>query len=163
MAVSMIVAAARNGVIGKNNELLWHLPNDFKFFKQHTTGHPVIMGRKTFESIGHPLPGRTNIVISANDQYYSEGITVVNDLEHALRLALSIDKDPFVIGGASIYKQAYPIAERLYLTTVDYETEGDAFFEFPKPEEWRLIQQESHPADEKHKYSYTFHILERIV
>lgn len=157
----MIVAASKNGVIGNNNELLWHLPNDFKFFKTHTTGHPVIMGRKTFESIGRPLPNRTNIVISRNPGYEAAGIETSTDLDNAIEQALSIDENPFVIGGASIYEQAYPMANKLYLTVVDCELVGDAHFKFPNASEWKLISEEAHQADEKHQYNYTFQIFER--
>lgn len=159
MVLSMILAAAKNGAIGMNNELLWHLPNDFKFFKQHTTGHPIIMGRKTFESIGRPLPGRTNIVISSN--YEAEGVTMVKDLESAIKLAYTLSESPFIIGGASIYKQAYPVIDKIYLTVVDCEPEGDAYFDFPDMNFWQVDFEESHPADEKHKYAYTFKILSR--
>lgn len=159
MAVSMIVAAARNGVIGNNNELLWHLPNDFKFFKSQTSGHPIIMGRKTYESIGRPLPNRTNIVISSD--FKSEGVIVVDSLVAAIELAHTIDGDPFIIGGASIYRLAYPLVDRIFLTIVDVELEGDAMFQFPDPQEWELTFQEPHLIDEKHAYNYTFKIFER--
>ncbi len=157
----MIVAAAKNGIIGNNNELLWHLPNDFKFFKKHTTGHPVIMGRLTFESIGRPLPGRTNIVISRNNAYKPEGVEVVDNLNSALEIALKIDESPFIIGGASVYQQAYSLTNKLFLTVVDCELEGDAYFKFPDLTQWKLIEEESHSADDKHRYAYTFKIFER--
>lgn len=159
MAVSMIVAAAKNGVIGKDNQMLWHLPNDFKFFKSHTTGHPIIMGRKTFQSIGRPLPNRTNIVISSN--FEADGVEVVSSLDKAIDLAYSIDGDPFIIGGATIYHQAYELADRIFLTIVDTEIEGDATFQFPDPSEWKLTFEEKHEADENHKYGYTFTVYER--
>lgn len=159
MAISMIVAAAKNGTIGNNNELLWHLPRDFKFFKEHTSGHPIIMGRKTFESIGRPLPGRTNIVISRN--FSANGVEVLDSLEKGLLRAKDIDTDPFVIGGASIYRQAYPIADKLYLTIVDVELEGDATFDMPSTNEWEEVFSESHEKDDKHSYAFTFKIFER--
>ncbi len=119
------------------------------------------MGRKTFESIGRPLPGRTNIVISSNSDYQADGIELVGDLRSAIDLALSIDQAPFIIGGASIYHQAYPLADKLYLTIVDCELEGDAFFELPNENQWTLLESETHLSDEKHKFNYTFKIFER--
>ncbi len=159
MAISMIVAASKNGVIGKNNQLLWHLPNDFKFFKDQTSGHPIIMGRKTFESIGKPLPNRTNIVISSD--FEAEGIMVVKNLDIAINRALKINNDPFIIGGATIYELAYPVVDRIFLTVVDTELEGDATFQFPDPTQWEVTFKEEHQADDKHQYNYTFFIYER--
>jgi dihydrofolate reductase len=163
LTLSHIVAAARNGVIGRNNELLWHLPNDFKFFKNTTSGHPVIMGRKTFQSIGRPLPGRTNIIITRDASFSAEGCEVFSDPGTAIARAFEIDPDPFIIGGADIYRQTIGQANRVYLTEVGAEPEGDAFFPALSPEEWRLTWSEAHPADEKHQYPYTFKLYERIV
>ncbi|MES2630209.1 MAG: dihydrofolate reductase [Bacteroidota bacterium] len=155
----MIVAAAKNGVIGNDNQMPWHLPNDFKFFREQTTGHPVIMGRKTFQSIGKPLPGRTNIVISSG--FSADGITVVPDLDRALELGHMIDADPFVIGGASVYRQAYPKADQIFLTLVETELQGDATFDLPDENEWELVSEEAHEADERHKFGYSFLIYRR--
>lgn len=133
MKLAMIVAIARNGVIGVDNQLPWHLPEDLKYFKRVTTGKPIIMGRKTFDSIGRPLPGRANIVITRNAEWGAEGVIAVTSLEQALqqgkRVAAAEDADEvMVIGGEQIYRMALPLADRLYLTRVDAFVEGDAFF-----------------------------------
>ncbi len=146
MKLAIIVAAAKNGVIGRNNQLPWHLPQDLKYFKAVTLGKPVIMGRKTYESIGRPLPGRTNIVITRNrDWVAAEGVIVTNSFEQALHEAQKIlGGDPLasgevmVIGGAEIYRAAVQFADRVYLTRVDIEPEGDAFFEILNEAEWVL-------------------------
>jgi dihydrofolate reductase len=133
MTLSIIVATARNGVIGKDNQLPWHLPQDLKYFREKTTGKPVIMGRKTFESIGRPLPNRVNIVITRNKDWSREGIIVVHDLAEAIKAASNIREggsefEIMVIGGAEIYKSALPKADRIYLTYIDKHVDGDAFF-----------------------------------
>ncbi|MDR7088279.1 dihydrofolate reductase [Cellvibrio fibrivorans] len=146
MKLAIIVAAARNGVIGCNNQLPWHLPQDLKYFKAVTLGKPVIMGRKTYESIGKPLPGRTNIVITRNkDWVAAEGVIVTNSLEQALLEAQKVrgstvsDLDEvMVIGGAEIYRSALQFADRIYLTRVDVEPQGDAFFEALDEAKWGL-------------------------
>ncbi len=135
MKLSIIVATARNGVIGKNNQLPWHLPQDLKYFREKTTGKPVIMGRKTFESIGKPLPNRTNIVITRNQDWSREGVIVAHDLLSAVQIAGSFHKtesqvelEVMIIGGAEIYKSALEIADRVYLTYIDRDVDGDAWF-----------------------------------
>ncbi|MGV8834666.1 dihydrofolate reductase [Cellvibrio sp.] len=146
MKLAIIVAAARNGVIGCNNQLPWHLPQDLKYFKAVTLGKPVIMGRKTYESIGKPLPGRTNIVITRNKGWVAaEGVIVTNSFEQALLEAKKVcspaasDLDEvMVIGGAEIYRSALQFADRIYLTRVDVEPEGDAFFEALDDTKWGL-------------------------
>lgn len=146
MKLAIIVAAAKNGVIGRNNQLPWHLPQDLKYFKAVTLGKPVIMGRKTYESIGRPLPGRTNIVITRNrDWVAAEGVIVTNSFEQALLEAQKIlggnplaSDEAMVIGGAEIYRAALQFADRVYLTCVDIEPEGDAFFEALNEAEWVL-------------------------
>lgn len=146
MKLAIIVAAAKNGVIGRNNQLPWHLPQDLKYFKAVTLGKPVIMGRKTYESIGRPLPGRTNIVITRNkDWVAAEGVIVTNSFEQArleaqkvLGSAASDFDEAMVIGGAEIYRAALQFADRIYLTRVDVEPEGDAFFEALDEAEWGL-------------------------
>ena len=132
MQLSLIVAAARNGVIGRNNALPWHLPEDLKYFKRVTMGKPILMGRKTFESIGRALPGRSNLVITRNGEWQAEGVQVVRSLEAALSLAEDIAlidgvDELMVIGGAQIYAEALPRSERIYLTEVDADVEGDAY------------------------------------
>ncbi len=158
--LTLVVAVARNRVIGLNNALPWHLPNDLQFFKRTTMGKPIIMGRKTYESIGRPLPGRLNIVISRNPELTAPGCTVVNSLDAALQAA-----DPaaeyMLIGGASLYQQALPLAQRLWLTEVAAEPTGDVFFPALDTLEWRELSREAHPADERHAYGYSFVQLER--
>lgn len=165
MKIALVVAAARNRAIGLNNKMPWHLPEDLKYFKRVTMGKPVIMGRNTFESIGRPLPGRPNIVISRNADYQAEGITLVNSLEAALQAAAQLlppgTDEVMVIGGAQIYAQALAKADRLYLTEVDAEPEADAFFPAIDRKEWREVARESHAACERNPYAYSFVVLER--
>lgn len=164
MKISLIVAAAENGVIGKDNQLLWRLPDDLKRFKQLTLGHPIIMGRKTYESIGKPLPGRTSIVITRSSSYEVEGALVVDSLEKAIDTARQQEvKEAFVIGGGEIYREALvkKLPDKIYLTRVQTENEGDAFFQIPNQDEWSLTSQEDHPADDRHKYAFQFVELTR--
>ncbi len=158
MNISIIVAAARNGAIGLENELLWHLPDDFRRFKKMTSGHPVVMGRKTFESLGRPLPRRSNIVISRHPDFSPEGAVRVDSLEAALALAEEApgSGEIFVIGGGEIYRQAFPLVSRIYLTEVHAELEGDTYFEIPDPSQWEVVRRELHPADERHLYSFEY-------
>lgn len=158
--ISLVVATARNLAIGKDNQLLWHLPNDLKFFKKTTSGHAVIMGRKTYESIGKPLPNRRNIIITRQENYSAEQIETVPSIEAALALCEG-DDEVFVIGGAEIYRLTLPRADRIYLTRVDVALEGDAFFPQLPDGEWETISTEAFPADERHAYPYAFEILER--
>jgi dihydrofolate reductase len=158
----MIVAAASNNAIGRNNELLWRLPADMKFFKNTTWAMPVIMGRKTFEALGKPLSGRFNIVISRNKDFKPEGAVRVDDLEAALEAAdIMKTKEIFIIGGGQIYEQAMPVTNRIYLTRVHAELEGDAFFPSLKPEEWHIARKNDFLKDEKHAYDYSFETWER--
>jgi len=165
MKVALIVALARNRAIGLNNKMPWHLPEDLKYFKRVTLGKPVIMGRNTFESIGRPLPGRPNIVISRNSTYPAAGITLVNSLEAALKSAQELlpagQDEVMVMGGAQIYAQALPLADRLYLTEVDAEPQADAFFPEFNRNEWREVTRESHAASETNPYPYSFVVLEK--
>lgn len=154
MAISLIVAAAENQVIGKDNALLWHLSADLKRFKALTTGHPVIMGRKTFESIGKPLPNRKNIVISRSLPAI-EGCEVVASVGDALA-AVTPGEDAFIIGGGSVYEALWHVADRLYLTVVKTELEGDTFIPEIKPEEWKEVRREDFDADEKNEFGYSF-------
>lgn len=167
MRIALIVAAASNGVIGRNNQLPWYLPNDLKYFKRVTLGKPVVMGRKTFESIGKPLPGRTNIVITRQREWNFEGVKVVNNLEQALALAESVAtidaaEELMVIGGAEIYRAAFESADRLYLTRVHAEVEGDAFFPEVRDTEWRQLAREDFVAEGPNPYDYSCLVLERI-
>lgn len=167
MKLAIIVAAAKNGVIGRNNQLPWHLPQDLKYFKAVTLGKPVIMGRKTFESIGRPLPGRTNIVITRSKEWVADGVTVTNSFEQALSEAQKVldtnsmlPAEAMVIGGAEIYRSSIQFADRIYLTRVDLEPDGDAFFEMPSEAEWAL---ESNMAgDAAASVGHEFLIYERI-
>ena len=167
MKVSLIVAVSENGVIGKDNNLIWHLPNDMRFFKETTMGHHVIMGRKNFESIPHkyrPLPDRTNIVITRQVNYTTEGCVVVNSVEAALQIAKQNgDAEPFIIGGGQIYKLALEtnVVDKIYLTKIHHTYEGDTFF----PElgsQWQEVERIDCKADKKHAHNYSFLIFEKI-
>jgi dihydrofolate reductase len=162
MKIALVVAAAENNIIGKNNQLLWRLPNDMKFFKNTTWGMPVIMGRKTFESLGKPLAGRTNIVITRQDNWAAPEVRVVKNLEEALAAAAETDaKEASVIGGGEIYALALPLAQRIYITRVHTTLEGDTWFpEFDK-QQWELLSNLDFPADEKHAYAYSFQVWQR--
>ncbi len=153
--ITMIAAIGSNNAIGKDNELLWHLPNDLKRFKKVTAGHHVIMGRKTYESLGRPLPNRTNIIISRNENYTAEGCVVVSSLEAALAAATA-DPNPFILGGAQIYTQAMPLADVLDITLVNANLEADAFFPEIDPKVWKEVSREDHQADDRHAYDYSF-------
>jgi len=158
--ISIVVAISSNNAIGKNNQLLWHLPADLKHFKNITTGHTIIMGRKTYDSIGKPLPNRRNIIITRQKDLQLDGVEVVNSLDEALTLCKD-EKEIFVIGGAEIYKQAISICDKIYLTRVHQNFDADAFFPELDNETWKEISKEDHLPDEKNKFAYTFSTLER--
>lgn len=158
--ISLIAAMAENRVIGINNTLPWHLPADFKHFKSVTMGKPILMGRKTYESIGRPLPGRTNVIITNNSDYCAEGCEVVNSIDEALSLT-SDQPEVMVIGGASFYQQTLPIAHKIYLTIIHHNFEGDAHFVEFDQSQWREVERVDHEADEKNGYPYSFVTLER--
>ncbi|MCX7742954.1 MAG: dihydrofolate reductase [Flavobacteriales bacterium] len=162
MNLSIIVAMAENGAIGLNNQLLWHLPDDLKFFKQHTLNKPIIMGRKTYESIGSkPLPKRTNVVISRNKHYsVAEGVLLFDSLSHALQHFQNED-EIFVIGGAQLYNLAWPLCNRLYRTLVHTIPTADTFFKHEPDEHWTLVFEQHHEADDKHAFSFTFQIFDK--
>lgn len=163
MIISLVVAAAKNNAIGKDNKLLWCLPNDMKYFKNVTWGMPVVMGRKTFEALGKPLKGRKNIVITRQAGWNAEGTIPVKTLEDAIFLVKEMDvKEMMVIGGGEIYKMAFEKTKRIYLTRVDAEPEGDTFFPSLNPQHWHLVSQKNHEADEKNVYDYSFQVWERI-
>ncbi len=159
--ITMIAAIGRNGELGKDNDLVWHLPNDLKRFKKVTAGHHVIMGRKTFESLGKPLPNRTNIIITRNKTYTVKGCIVVHSLEEALAAAQA-DENPYILGGAQIYKQALEIADVLDLTLVDASLDADAFFPKIETSKWIETAREDHEADEKHEYAYSFVTYKKV-
>lgn len=160
MKISIIVAAAENNVIGGNNQLLWRLPNDMKRFKSITTGHTIIMGRKTYESMGRPLPNRRNIIISHQPGLSIEGCEVVHSIDEALQKTTD-EKEVFVIGGGQVYGQVWDRADRLYLTRVHTRIEGDAAIPEIRTDAWTEESRDAHPADEKHGHAYTFIIYNR--
>ncbi|WP_276090666.1 dihydrofolate reductase [Pedobacter sp. JY14-1] len=160
MRVAAIVAMAENRAIGKDNELLWHLPEDLKHFKTMTRGHAIIMGRKTFDSLGKPLPHRRNIVITRNKHLELPGAEVVGSVDEALALCAG-EEEVFIVGGAAIYKLALPRTDCIYLTTVHASYEGDAYFPELEPSEWKETTSERHEADERHNVAFTFSTLER--
>ena len=163
MTISLIVAASENNAIGKNNQLLWKLPNDLKFFKNTTWGFPVIMGRKSFESVKKPLPGRTNIVVTTNPDWKYETVIRVSNLEEGiLKAAETNSKQAFIIGGGEIYKQSMGIADVIYITRVHAQLEGDTFFPLIDKSKWPLTSNQDFDADEKHAYSYSFQIWKKI-
>lgn len=162
MKISMIAAMAHDRVIGKDNQMPWHLPADLAHFKRVTLGKPVLMGRKTFESIGRPLPGRRNLVISRNPGYQAEGIEVVGSVEAALTLlAGSSVEELMVIGGGHLYAEMLPSADCLYLTRIDLAVEGDTRFPAFDDGQWQRVDCESHPADEKNPHPYSFETWQR--
>ncbi|TCS44013.1 dihydrofolate reductase [Reinekea marinisedimentorum] len=166
MRISLIWAMAENRTIGRNNKLPWHLPNDLKYFKQLTTGKAVIMGRKTYESIGKPLPNRTNIVITRDESYRAEGVHVVTSLDQAIELAeasslVNASDEVIVMGGAEIYKLCLPRADRLYITFVHAEVAGDAFFPEFDLSQFTEIGREAFSADDSNPYNYSFAVFDK--
>jgi len=151
----MIAAAAENNALGKNNELVWHLPNDFKRFKSLTTGHYIIMGRKTFESFPKPLPDRTHVVITRQENYKPEGCIVVDSIEKAIAICPE-NEDNYIIGGGEIYNLALPFTDIIELTKVHHTFEADTFFPKLNKNEWILVESEENFKDEKHLYDYTY-------
>ena len=160
--LSHIVAASENNVIGSKNNLPWNLPNDFKYFKNKTWGMPVIMGRKSYESLKKSLPGRINIVVTNKTNWQPEDVYVVNNIDSAIEKAREAEaKEIFIIGGGEIFKQTIDIVSRIYLTRVHATIEGDTYYPEIRKDQWKLVDEQSFPADEKHKYSYTFEVWEK--
>ena len=160
--ISLIVAAAENNAIGKSNAMLWHLPEDLKFFKNTTWGMPVIMGRKTFEAVGKPLPGRTNIIITSNENWQAENTITTTSIEDAIKVANETNaKEIFITGGGEIYKQTLLIADKVYLTRVHTIIDGDAFFPELDANTWEIIFEKHVKADEKNKFDMTFQTWKR--
>lgn len=154
--LTIIAAVAKNNALGKNNDLIWHLPADLKRFKKVTLGHHVIMGRKTFESLGKPLPNRTTIIISRNDDYHADGCIIVNSLDEAI-LAAKSDPNPYILGGGEIYRQALEFADTLDLTMVHHSFEdADTFFPPIDFKQWKETNREDFKADETHDFDYSF-------
>jgi dihydrofolate reductase len=158
--IALVAAMAANRAIGKDGELPWHLPADLRFFKRLTTGHTVIMGRKTFDTVGRPLPDRWNVIVTRDRNYRQAGASVVHSIEEALRMTRG-DEISFVVGGAEIYRLALPYAHRLYLTVVHATPDGDTFFPEFDEREWELVEDVLHDADEQHAYAFSFRRYDR--
>ena len=162
MIISTIVAVAKNNVIGKDNDIPWYLPADLKYFKKVTSGHHIIMGRKCFESIGRPLPKRTNIIITRNPFFVATNCLVTNSVEDALRIARDNgETEAFIIGGGQIYEMTQDYWDRVYLTEVDLEVDGDVYFPALDESTWDLVRTEAHQADDKNEHNYIFKTYER--
>lgn len=165
MTISIIVALAENNVIGKDNVLIWHLPADMKYFKERTTGHCVITGRKNYESIPEkfrPLPNRTNIIITRQKNYHAPGAIVIGSIEEAIEKAKQIATgEIFIIGGAEIYRQSLSLADKLYVTKIHHSFMGDVYFPLIKPSEWKETERKKGVVDEKNKYEHDFIIFEK--
>jgi dihydrofolate reductase len=153
--ITLIAAAADNNALGKDNQLIWHLPDDFKRFKEITSGHYIIMGRKTFESFPKPLPNRTHVIITRQKNYFAEGCIVVNSLESALKACPNTEEN-FIIGGAEIYNQSIDFADKIELTRVHNNFDADAYFPEINLNNWEVVFEEFHPEDEKHNVAFTF-------
>lgn len=162
MIISLVVAASNNNVIGKDNHLVWNLPDDMKHFKNVTWGMPVVMGRKTFESFKRPLPGRKNIVLSTQKDLKIDGAIVLNTMKDVEFLVKEMDvKELMVIGGGEIYKMYYPRANKIYMTRVDTAIDGDTFFPPIEEKDWRLVSSVKNAADDKHAFNYAYELWER--
>ncbi len=160
--ISLLVAMDQNNLIGRDNQLPWHLPADLAYFKQVTMGHPIVMGRKTYDSIGRPLPGRENIIVTRNPAFTMEGCKVIHSIEEIIKLNNN-DKEQelFVIGGSEIFKEILPFADKLYITEIDEAFEGDTFFPEIHQKEWVLLHKEKGIKDEKNPYDYYFSVYTR--
>ncbi|MFN4763866.1 dihydrofolate reductase [Gillisia sp. Q332] len=158
--LTLIAAAGENNELGKNNDLVWHLPDDFKRFKKITSGHHIIMGRKTFDSFPQPLPNRTHVVITRQENFKKPGIIVVHSLERAIELTKD-DPQAFVIGGGEIYKMTMDVADKIELTRVHGEFKADTFFPEIDESQWDLVSEKFHEKDEKHQYAFTYLTYER--
>lgn len=157
MIKSIIVAKAENNIIGKDNGLIWHMPQDLKHFRSTTMGHYIIMGRKTFEATQKPLPGRSSIVITRNKEYKAEGCLIVNNIEEAFRLGMeNKQEEVFILGGGEIYKQAMDLADKIYLTEIKQTFEGDTYFPEIDDRKWQEIKREEFKADDKNPHDYAF-------
>ncbi len=162
MKISTIVALAQDNVIGKDNDIPWYLPADLKYFKKITLGHNIIMGRKCYQSIGRPLPKRTNIIVTRDPYFISSNCLIAHSIEEALSMAHDNgEEECFIIGGGTIYEQSMNLWDRMYVTEVDLKVEGDIFFPTVQWEEWTLKSSESHQSDEKNPYNYTFKVYDR--
>jgi dihydrofolate reductase len=166
MKISIIVAVSTNEVIGKDNKLIWHLPDDMKFFKEKTMGHCIVSGRRNYESIPlkfRPLPGRTNIVLSRDKDYKAPGAIVTHEIGKALDIAKEKgETECFIIGGAKVFDQVMEMTDTLYYTRIFHDFEGDVFFKEPDPAKWKLVNRVPHPADERHTWPFEFCTYEKI-
>ncbi len=163
MIISSLVAMTKNRVIGKDNEIPWYLPADFAYFKRTTIGHTVIMGKNTYISIGRPLPKRTNIVITRDPYFISSNCVVVHSITEALQYAHENgETEAFIIGGGQIFNQTLDLWDKLYLTEIEIELDGDIFFPDLDMNQWKLVSEDPHTKDEKNEYDYNFKIFERI-
>jgi dihydrofolate reductase len=159
--ISIIAAIASNGVIGRAGGLPWHMPTDLKRFKRVTMGHHLLVGRKTWDEVGKPLPGRTLVVITRDRKFRLDGAIVTHSLEDALQ-ATGNDGEVFIAGGGEIYRQALPVAQRMYLTLIHAEVDGDTLFPEFDEDEWEIVEREDHDADEKNEYPFSFVVYERV-
>ncbi len=163
MLLSAIVAVARNGVIGDGDDIPWRLSTDLKYFKKTTSGHAVIMGRKTFATLDRPLPNRTNIILTRNLFFVATGTIVTHEIKEALTLATDLEEEEvFIIGGGEIYRQALPYCDRVYLTEVDADAPGEVTFPELDSREWKEISREAHPADDRNDHAFAFVVYDRI-
>ncbi len=162
MIISCILAKTKNNVIGKDNDMPWHISDDLKYFKKITSGHAILMGRKNFESIGRVLPNRTNIIITRNKDYKVPGAIVVHSIEEGLKYALeNKEEEAFIIGGGQIYNQSADYWDKIYVTQIDADIPGDVYFTGISFEDWRLISQECHKKSENNEYDFCFEVYER--
>jgi dihydrofolate reductase len=161
LKITLIVAAAENNAIGKDNKMLWHLPDDFKYFKNKTTDHSIVMGRKTYDSMGKALPNRRNIVLTRDEDWSADEVDVANSIHEVLTYCRD-EREVFIIGGGNIYKQWLPYANRILLTRVHATFEADAFFPELAEGEWKKVNSEDHAVDDRHAYSFTYEVWERI-
>ncbi|MCX6290952.1 MAG: dihydrofolate reductase [Bacteroidetes bacterium] len=161
MTISIIVALSENNVVGINNRMPWHLSADLKRVKALTMGHHLVMGRKTYESIGKPLPGRTNVVITGNKDFQAEGCVLVSSLKEALEISKE-DSEVFIFGGGEVFREAMPLVSKIYMTRIHHHFDGDTRFPELKPGEWKEVLREDFQPDEKNNYQYSFINLERM-
>ncbi|QOW11559.1 dihydrofolate reductase [Kaistella flava (ex Peng et al. 2021)] len=161
--ITIVVAMGLDNEIGADNQLLWHLPKDLKHFKELTSEHPIIMGRKTYESIGKPLPNRTNIVVSRKQDWFAEGILIVGSVKEAVKFAKKIDEQVFIIGGGNIYEQTLDLTDKLEVTLVQAKLEADTFFPKISPKIWNKIEEVCHEKDENNEFDFCFQTYERKV
>ncbi|WP_175620798.1 dihydrofolate reductase [Chryseobacterium schmidteae] len=159
---TIVVAMGEKNEIGSGNQLLWHLPKDLKHFKDLTSGHPIIMGRKTYESIGKALPNRTNIVVSRKKNWFQEGVLIVGSLKEAVKFAKKIDENIFIIGGGNVYEQTMEIADRLEVTLVKANLEADTYFPKINSKFWKMTSEVCHEKDEKNQYDFCFQTYEKV-